>query len=915
MPRFAFPLPGRSKKHAPPPASTQHMTKAHKVLGSTYISIDSTKSWDGTTNSGLSVSVTESTAPTSHGSGVTYRGGSGRADNAPRDWDDESSVLPRRIMVDEPSDDSDENETDPTRVLRGHPSSSTIKSWYDKSKQPLSVTQQTSASAMAKGMPSKAQRLLDVDNNHSGPKNRKKPSRLDLTRLKGDHHSAKDWEGPVLGNGYVNQSPASITPKTSSTMGTMGRYRQKLQSKSTKEDLRRQPTEASPQPSPSSSERVSPRRPPNMTELPNLYKHYEQTSFALIMDQDLAAAAGEGRHQEPLLDQPEKISIDMAALPTRGIAQDHRLTSPVTPDDELPSPLRSHPTTPIQAPSPQVIHIPALVKQEQLSPTDCSASISSRHTRTSKASKRTEKSFQTADFIDRSVLMLSSDSEDEDDGKIYTELSVPTKRATPSIGSRPTSDVFDSNSIHSAARSLSTGVIPRAEEAANRQSNQTVRRTSTAPAGHLAIPSRASTTSTLATVSSTDSNAKSHWESTLHSSTPSILSVASGSSRGTAKSLHGADGYSYEEARVVEIRPALAPARGRGVEDGHAWNSNWDHNHPDTVVRQSRALIPYEEEPSAVAGGLTIITEHLSREAVSSYIESSPQSGEMPVTTEELLMGLTRQEQILIKGLRRRRESMRKAGNQRTGSKPVKGHQSQISEATITEESFNFSFPKPPKNKHVPRRSSSAFPTMITIPGSKSSIAGSTKSTATDSPSFVLSPPPPHLSSPPRHSSRQGTRLSKHEQMLLYLDHPGGPALAIKEGMMSPDTETFGVDGPLGLAWPRESLSPPQYRKSVRRQRSNIETSVTSSREFSPIRGRRGVSPAFEDLPPPFPPPTRELPATPTPRTPEEDEGVPRPDSPLSFAFPSVPEKRRTQMARLSAFGPSNWNCPSDWDD
>ena len=932
MPRFAFPLPGRSKKQTPAPSAPrhqpqqqqQHVTKAHKVLGSTYISIDSAKSWDGASNSGLSVSVSESTAPTTHSGGSgrrTVQNQQQQQQQQQHDWDGESGVLPRRIQIDGPDDEDelDGDGSDSSRVLREQPSSSTIKSWYDKSKQPLSVTQQTSASAMAKGLPPKAQRLLDVENNHSGLKNKKKPSKLDLSRLKGDSRQGKDWEASMLGNGYVNRSPSMVSPKTPNSAA---RYRQRLQKRPTKENLRRQQVEVMPQQiSPTTGERVSPRCPPDMTELPSLYKHYEQTSFAMIMDQDLAAASGERRHPEPLLERPEQMETHIPPTRRREPAQDHQQWSQRTPDDEMPSPLRSHPPTPILAPTPQVVHVPTMTKHDQPSPTDCSASISSRHTRTSKASKHTEKSFQTADFIDKSVLMLSSDSEDDDDGKAYTELSAPAKRNAPSIASRPTSDVMDSFSMSSGAPSQSSGASPKADDSMNRQSNQTIRRTSTAPVGFLTIPTRFSTTSTQATTPSTDSNASPQWGTTFHSSsTPSVMSIASGSSRDTATSLQGADGYAIEEARAVQVRPVQAPARDQRPRDAHVADSGMVYKQqPETTLRQSRSLTMQAKGSSAVAGSVTTTSIPLTPEDVDFYIESRPQSGELTSSTEEHYMGLTRQEQMLITALRQRRESMRKGNNRRPDSKLVKGHQSQESEATITEESFNFSFPVPPKSKHAPRRSSSAFPSVITIPGSKDSIDESKKSVTADGTLFVLSPPPPsHLAGPksaPKHSSRQTARMSEHEQMLLYLDHPGGPALAIKEGMMSPDTDSFIHDGATNLRWSKESLSPP-YRKSLRRQRSNIETNPISTNEFSPTRGRQGSAPIMEESISPFPPPTRELPAPPTPRTPEQDEGVPRPDSPISSSFPGVSGKRRTintQMARLSAFGPPKPGSSSVW--
>lgn len=294
-------------------------------------------------------------------------------------------------------------------------------------------------------------------------------------------------------------------------------------------------------------------------------------------------------------------------------------------------------------------------------------------------------------------------------------------------------------------------------------------------------------------------------------------------------------------------------------------------------------------------------------------------------------MGLTRQEQMLITALRQRRESMRKTGNQKSDSQPKKYHVSKESEATITEDSFDFAFPIPPKSGKLTRKSSSVASSMIglTIPGGRDGVNNSGHSVTADGTVFVLSPPPPshhHAPKPTtKHISRGEARQPEHEDehMFLYLDHPGGPALAIREGIMSPDTAEFANTGPSARISSTACLSPPHARSSIRRQRSNIDTSTKSTSTIALARDRHDTSAILEaELGPPFPPPTRELP-TPPPRTstPDNDAGVPRPDSPISpmaNAFPGVPQKRRTinqQMARLSAFGPPKSTQPGWWGD
>ena len=903
------------------------MTKAHKILGSTYISIDSAKSWDDVSNSGLSVSVSESTVPTSTSSNRPGRAaldGARKVNHAQRDWENDSDVVPHHIRINEPIDDSDGDCSDISRRLREQPSTSTIKSWYDKTKQPLSVTQQTSASAMAKGLPPKAQKLLDVENTQPAPKARKKPSKLDLSRLKLDHRGGKDWDSQgMLGNEYVNRSPSNLsTPLTPSS----AKYRQRLQKRPTKENLRRQQAEPVPAlPSPA-GERVSPRQAPNMSELPSLYKHYEQMSFAQVMvGQDDDSHPEEAAQREPLVELPEERHYEKAAPTRREPAHAQQPWPPRKRDDSVPDPLNSHPTQQTRAPSPQVLQVTTSDKIEQPSPTDCGASISSRHTRTSKASKHTEKSFQTADFIDKSVLMLSSDSEDDEEGNNYTELSAPAKKTAGSPSAyRPSSNKSDaSDGPHHAHAS-------NVEESSARQSNQTIRRTSAAPAGFLTIPSRFSTTSSPTTSPSTDSRASgasSHWGTTFHaSSTPSLTSNASGSSGHTATS-NQATPYAVQEARAVHVLPTQAPTTAqRKAEDGG--DSDLEYDEPDAVVRQSPSTTTSARDSPVTRAETTVSASSQSISSKnSSYAESydEDQSLEDSGSLHEHFMGLTRQEQMLITALRQRRESMRKTGNQRADSRPRMGHNSKESEATITEESFNLTFPVPPKAGTGLRKSSSVSSSMIglTIPGPKDGADGSNQSVTADGTVFLLSPPPSHhhpQKSKAKRVSRREARQSEHEQMLLYLDHAGGPALAIKEGIMSPDTPSFTNPGS-SSGWPAESMSPP----SLRRQRSNIETSVRPARDHAMLRKHHDSAliideETLESLPP-FPPPTRALPAPPQSSTSESDAGIPRPDSPISAmasVFPEVPQKRRTintQMARLSAFGPPKALQPGWWGD
>src|SRR5699024_8479088 len=127
---------------------------AHKLLGTT-LNVDTSTQWDAASNSGISIAVSESTA-SHHPSERRARADTGA--KARSQWGDESDTIPSHVQVPPvPSgyntmhDNQHEHSDAPD--LRKRQSNSTIMSYYDKSRVPLSISQQTSASAMAKGLP------------------------------------------------------------------------------------------------------------------------------------------------------------------------------------------------------------------------------------------------------------------------------------------------------------------------------------------------------------------------------------------------------------------------------------------------------------------------------------------------------------------------------------------------------------------------------------------------------------------------------------------------------------------------------------------------------------------------------------------------------------------------------------------
>ncbi|PHH60371.1 hypothetical protein CDD81_1809 [Ophiocordyceps australis] len=189
MARFPFSISGRKKQGTglQPPPQVLTSSKALKVLGSTPLSIDAAPPphWDDGSSSALSDDSTATSleSPDLDSDKDRVPVSIAKSDSG---WGPDSDVLPRLDVAD--CDDATQND-----LLRKSRSSSTITSWYDKSKLPLSISQQTSASAMAKGLPpstngnyTKAYLVLNGADNMTSqfvkPK-KKKPARLDLSSL------------------------------------------------------------------------------------------------------------------------------------------------------------------------------------------------------------------------------------------------------------------------------------------------------------------------------------------------------------------------------------------------------------------------------------------------------------------------------------------------------------------------------------------------------------------------------------------------------------------------------------------------------------------------------------------------------------------------------------------------------------
>ncbi|ROV87707.1 hypothetical protein VSDG_09731 [Cytospora chrysosperma] len=481
--KFKFPIPHRRSRQ---PTNLEVQTisspmtnKAHKLLGTAELNIDpsptsstneSSRFWETRSAvsgvSGISVTISETTAsgtvtrtrsPLStldEGTVATSSRGYGKVA-----WDQESDIIPKGLGFNGSSAGRTQNMdtvTDASSVRR-RGSSSTIASFYDKAKLPLSISQQTSNSAMAKGPPNKALEFLDMDSPRPAPlppkMEGKKPARLDMTHLLPT--SATSSRNPlarlarkrsmVLGPDMLTQySPTMSTSSAISPSEAEPKPEKKPRRKLTRESLRslrslanRHSTISTEDPETSSLYK----RTTDAGTLYQLYQHYENTSFRDTMTSDGAELEEEEEedspHGEPV---PERESRAGSRMDSR-----HNLVSSATPIKtryHVPSssPMSRHHFSPnstfdaIAEMPPSALN-PALASP----PNDYAGSVSSRHTRTSKASKWTDQSFTDFDPNATSVLSLSSDSEDEFSEPPRTAMSAPSIASLESASSPPDS--------------------------------------------------------------------------------------------------------------------------------------------------------------------------------------------------------------------------------------------------------------------------------------------------------------------------------------------------------------------------------------------------------------------------------------------------------------------------------------------
>ncbi len=445
--KFTFPVPHRKPKE--PPSISAPLTKVQKILGTGEVNIDSltipnreSRRWDTGSAGGISISVSESSA--SQPTNGHFTENSGRRNFDSLSWEQESAIIPRILQSHYSSNGKILNvkkstgafsadyldvKTDTSAVRRQH-SSSTIHTYYEKANMPLHISQQTSNSVIARGLPAKAKALLDVEGAHltrADSKRRKKPPKLDFLMLSGkhrrqqkqqqqqqqqaQHHFQSPEVEPVLGNNYVTRSPSLVSVNLESEQSNHSMYR-------SPERTKQLPSTDANAPSLSSFGPNRLRAAGDTTR--QLYDHYEQ-----MLAKD-----------EPDFDQPEsplESTICGGSSPLASPPFFVALAAPSKPVVREPREYQTH----IRKPSKESeistfsgldaslqLLDPAVTKK------DYASSISSRYTRTSKAS-RTDKSIFESDRHMTSVLSLSDSESDEDAVQSASRSSPFSQRSFP----------------------------------------------------------------------------------------------------------------------------------------------------------------------------------------------------------------------------------------------------------------------------------------------------------------------------------------------------------------------------------------------------------------------------------------------------------------------------------------------------
>lgn len=878
--KFKFPIPHRrpkEKAHEVQSISAPMTNKASKLLGAAEINIDTASPISSTSDqsrlwethsavsgvSGISVTISETTA-----SGTISRSRSplstvkesptvapGRTNARPA-WEQESDIIPRGLGVGDSYAGRSYNPDTTTDAssLRRRRSSSTIVSYYDKTKLPLSISQQTANSAIAKGLPGKAWELLDLDSPRPAPAppkpERKKPNRLDLTHLLPNAGASsrraftrltQRGSSMVLGPDLMTRSPSfmSSSSPASSPSECEPKPEKGLRRKLTKESLR---SLRGPRPERTSASGPDNNNNANLRQratdtgtLYNLYQHYEDASFRDTVSGDSGRPASRQSASAAEPDPPSSAprpgvrqSLSMAPQPVNKLR--HQASPSLSAVTRQPYSVfpQEHGHNPVSDP-------PLAATNTGLAspPADYAASVSSRHTRTSKASKRTDQSFTDFDPNTTSLLSLSSDSEDDDAEPPRTALSIPSVTSLDSVsspldGRRPSSTSSSQEPVRKHPKSkFRSSMNPQGQFLAIPENT-----TSTTAAPPPINPRTSSLTSSLvsAVASSGPRPGAAPSTSTTASSvrSPSRLSqVSTSTSESIASQIsrpHPSPAHPTGPRRASEVHHiAMLQSRAAPTGPGHhevGSGKEMQHNSPRT------RLSPRVGQPTPP------ISPPIMELATQNQHDAAPEHGG-PILTlsgtgsseDERFMAVTRQEELLLAALRAKRARMRESHQI---AEPVDaGLDSEKDDRKASKKESLSSI------KTVKAKALQPPPASLHTSSAASDLSGPNDATT------MLFPKPPSTKSSSKRQHNAGAKAAKHEQVLLYL---GGTTSEAHHGVAesSPESRDFLVDNIERFPPPASSSTATVSTSKPSHSRAPSAAAVTSSRTHSkPARQSR----------------------------------------------------------------------------
>lgn len=792
------------------------LSKAEKILGTGGMNVspptgtrEPGRSWETESAGGISISISESSASQSgvldgddedRFAGTTY----GRAL-----WEEESEALPRRLRSANGPYGKDlktkrsavtlgtrsrDAMTDETLTRRPQSSSTNYSSTnyphYDPAKLPLSISQQTSNSAMAKGLPTKAGALLDIDGALFGKGQvRKKPSRLDFSKLRlrsrKDQNSDTNGVGPVLGNNYVMRSPSVMSHMSHSIVSPT---RQSPISPGGNQITPRPDMTVGPQRSIDASTRSGRLKgTTDASTLHQLYDHYEQMSFRnateLTEEDEEDEERGEGAQQRllPRTYEPKAHDVSREDMVT---PLPHSLNrDPSARWNHSRNTSQASKATATRAETPSTM---------QLRPTSRSgypASISSRHTRTSKATPSIMSTLDS-DRQQHSVLSLT-DSESDDESRPGSSL--------PSYDNN--SSFRDDLSVSSSQRQPSTSRLSISSHSTNPKGASYAQLSDFLTIPHASPKSKnSSRTPSTNTQNSSTSSLSTATRISLPSHQDARASVSTTGTTGSVLSptYSNHTHYSVQEARAVAFTPLASTAEAASSVSGDHMSNNLDH----ILSQQTRERVSQNSHTSDQP------TPPLSPTSVEFYKKSPERARQEPAASNASephnarLMAVTRQEEMLLAALRKKRARMREnliaeieedrtLSSRGSGSiecsekmalNPKKAERHEARETRDARDARA----KAKQPKHMPQRSSSLhrtsngygrFPMQSNIPPSTSHSDPTEKTSGLNR----ITPEP---------ESRR-TGKARHERVLLYLDRPIDSIDVIDQAEPSPDLSEF----------------------------------------------------------------------------------------------------------------------------